>query len=148
MAVPKSTHLLAPIRQLSSNSRNARIFVTRVQWVFIVEHYLAPLSYLSCQNKFMDTFPDCSVPSKSTVSRLINRSRDNTKPAEQKPFRSTFDVKWRYRTQWTFAAWTVTLLVFWFHCNLFVDKQNMSGVRVAGLFDNRVIGQNEKHLNM
>jgi hypothetical protein len=31
---------------------------------------------LTCQNEFRDTFPDSSVPNKSTVSRLVNRFRD------------------------------------------------------------------------
>jgi hypothetical protein len=47
-----------------------------VQRVFIVEHYLASRSYLTCQNEFRDTFPDSPVPNKSTVSRLVNRFRD------------------------------------------------------------------------
>jgi transposase len=44
--------------------------------VFIVEHYLASRSYLTCQNEFRDTFPDSPVPNRSTVSRLVNRFRD------------------------------------------------------------------------
>jgi hypothetical protein len=48
----------------------------QVQRVFIAEHYLAPRSYLTCQNEFRDTFPDSPVPNKSTVSRLVNRFRD------------------------------------------------------------------------
>jgi hypothetical protein len=44
--------------------------------VFIVEHYLASRSYLTCQNEFRDTFPDSPVPNKSTISRLVNRFRD------------------------------------------------------------------------
>jgi hypothetical protein len=48
---------------------------SQVQRVFIVEHYLASRSYLSCQNEFMDTFPDSPVPNKSTISRLVNRFR-------------------------------------------------------------------------
>jgi hypothetical protein len=47
-----------------------------MQRVFIVEHYLASRSYLTCQVKFRDTFPDSPVPNKSTVSRLVNRFRD------------------------------------------------------------------------
>jgi hypothetical protein len=46
------------------------------QRVFIVEHYLASRSYLTCQNEFRDTFPDSPVPNKSIVSRLVNRFRD------------------------------------------------------------------------
>jgi hypothetical protein len=48
---------------------------SQVQRVFIVEHYLASRSYLTCQNGFWDTFPDSPVPNKSTVSRLVNRFR-------------------------------------------------------------------------
>jgi hypothetical protein len=47
-----------------------------VQRVFIVEHYLASRSNLTCQNEFRVTFPDYPVPDKSTVSRLVNRFRD------------------------------------------------------------------------
>jgi hypothetical protein len=49
---------------------------SQVQRVFIVEHYLASRSYLTCQNEFRDTFPDSPVPDKSTISRLMNRFRD------------------------------------------------------------------------
>jgi hypothetical protein len=37
---------------------------------------LASRSYLICQNELRDTFPDSSVPNKSTISRLVNRFRD------------------------------------------------------------------------
>jgi hypothetical protein len=47
-----------------------------VQRVFIVEHYLAYRSYLTCQNEFRDTFPDSPMPNKPTISRLVNRFRD------------------------------------------------------------------------
>jgi hypothetical protein len=69
-------NLPALVRQLSSNSRSARVSFSQVQRVFIVEHYLASRSYLTCQNEFRDTFPDFPVPNKSTVSRLVNRFRD------------------------------------------------------------------------
>jgi hypothetical protein len=39
--------------------------------MFIVEHHLAPRSYLTYQNEFRGTFPDSPVPNKSTVSRLV-----------------------------------------------------------------------------
>jgi hypothetical protein len=68
-------NLLAPIRNLSSNSRSARMSFSQVQRVFIVEHYLASRSYLTCQNEFRDTFYDSPVPNKLTVSRLVNRFR-------------------------------------------------------------------------
>jgi hypothetical protein len=48
---------------------------SQVQRVFIVEHYLASRSYLTCHSEFRDTFPDSPVPNKST-SRLVNRFRD------------------------------------------------------------------------
>jgi hypothetical protein len=49
---------------------------SQMQRVFIVEHYLASRTYLTCQNEFRDTFPDSPVPNKSTISRLVNRFRD------------------------------------------------------------------------
>jgi hypothetical protein len=44
--------------------------------VFIVEHCLAPRSYLTCHNEERNTFPDSPVANKSTISRLVNRFRD------------------------------------------------------------------------
>jgi hypothetical protein len=52
---------------------------SQVQWVFIVEHYLVSRSYLTYQNEFRDTLPESTVPSKSTVSRLVNRFRDRNR---------------------------------------------------------------------
>jgi hypothetical protein len=69
-------NLLAPVRQLSLNSRSARMSFSQVQRVFIVEHYLASHSYLTCQNEFTDTFPYYPMPNKSAGSRLLNRFRD------------------------------------------------------------------------
>jgi hypothetical protein len=50
--------------------------LSEVQLVFIVEHYLASRSYLTCQNKFTDTFPDSPVPNKSIISLLVKSIRD------------------------------------------------------------------------
>jgi hypothetical protein len=74
--VTSCCNLLAPVRQLSSNSRSARMSFSQVERVFIVEHYLVSRSYLTCQNEFRDTFPDSPVPNKSTISRLVNRFRN------------------------------------------------------------------------
>jgi hypothetical protein len=41
--------------------------------VFLVENYVSFRSYFTCQNEFRGTFPDVSVPKKSTVFRLVNR---------------------------------------------------------------------------
>jgi hypothetical protein len=71
--VTSCCNLLAQVRHLSSSSRSARMSFSQVQRVFIVEHYLASRSYLTCQNEFRDTFPDSPVPSKSTISRLVDR---------------------------------------------------------------------------
>jgi hypothetical protein len=74
--VASCCNLLAPVRQLSFNRRSARMSFSQVQRVFIVQHYLASRSYLTCQNEFRDTFPYSPVPNKSTISRLVNRFRD------------------------------------------------------------------------
>jgi hypothetical protein len=49
---------------------------SQVQRAFIVEHYLASRSYLTCRNEFRVTFPISPVPDKSTISRLVDRFRD------------------------------------------------------------------------
>jgi hypothetical protein len=42
-------------------------------------------------------------------------------------------------TWWTFPTLNITLFfVFWFQCNLFVDKQNVCQEWVAWLFDHSV----------
>jgi hypothetical protein len=69
-------NLLAPVLQLSFNSRSARMSFSQVQRVFTEKQYLASHSYLTCQNEFKDTFPDSPVPNESTVSRLVNRFLD------------------------------------------------------------------------
>jgi hypothetical protein len=74
--VTSCCNLLAPVRQLSFNSRSARMSFPQVQRVFIVEHYLTSRSYLTCHSEFRDTFPDSPVLNKSTISRLVNRFRD------------------------------------------------------------------------
>jgi hypothetical protein len=122
-----SCNLLAPVRQLSSNSRSARMSFSQVQWVFIVEHYLASRSYKTCQNEFRDTFPDSPVPNKSTVSRLVNRFRD-TGSVQDRDRSGRPSVlsgngldECRHRwTRWTFPTLNRTLFfVFWFQCNFF-----------------------------
>jgi hypothetical protein len=76
MQVTSCCNLLAPVRQLSFNNRSAKMSFSQVQRVFIVEHCLASCSLLNCQNEFRDTFPDSSVPNKSTIYRLVNRFRE------------------------------------------------------------------------
>jgi hypothetical protein len=77
--VTSCCNLLAPVCQLSSCSRNARMSFSQVQRVFIVEHYLASRFY-TCQNEFRDPFPESPVLNRSTISRLVNRFRDTETP--------------------------------------------------------------------
>jgi hypothetical protein len=63
---------LALVCQLSLNSRSARMSFSRVQRVFIVEHYLASRSYVTCQNEFSDP----PVLNRSTICRLVKRFRE------------------------------------------------------------------------
>jgi hypothetical protein len=69
-------NLLTPVYQLSPNNWSARMSFSQVKQVFTVEQYLASHSYLTCQNEFMDTFPDSPVPNKSKVSHLVNHFHD------------------------------------------------------------------------
>jgi hypothetical protein len=52
----------SPIRHLSSDNGTERMSFSQRQRVFIVEHNLANLSHLNCQNYFMDTLSDYPVP--------------------------------------------------------------------------------------
>jgi hypothetical protein len=74
--VTSCCNLLAPVLQLPSNSRSARMPFSQVQRVFIVKHCLASRSYSTCQNEFRDTFTNSPVPNKWTISRLVNGFRD------------------------------------------------------------------------
>jgi hypothetical protein len=47
-----------------------------VKRLFIVEHFLASRSYLTCRNEFRDTFTYSSASNKWTVSRLAHRFGD------------------------------------------------------------------------
>jgi hypothetical protein len=67
-----SCRLVAPVRHLFSNNRSARMGLSHMQRVFLVENYQKFRSYLTCQNKFRVTLPDSSVPNKSTVFRMVN----------------------------------------------------------------------------
>jgi hypothetical protein len=65
-------NLLAPVRQLSFNSRNSRLSFSQAKRLFTVEHCLASRSYLTCQNAFCYILLDSPVWNISTVSRLAN----------------------------------------------------------------------------
>lgn len=71
-------NLLVPVHQLSSNIRSARLCFLQVQWISIVEHYLASHFYLTCHSGFRDIFFDYPAPNNSmaiysvTVSFLMS----------------------------------------------------------------------------
>jgi hypothetical protein len=117
-------NLLALVCQLSFSSRSARMSFSQVQWVFIVKHYLASHSYLTCQNEFRVTFPDSSVANKSTISRLVNHfcCRRNSLSGcikHEEMSECMHCLMW-----WTFPTLHKTLFfVFWFQCNLFLTNR-------------------------
>jgi hypothetical protein len=131
--VTSCCNLLAPVRQLSSNSRGARMSFSQVQRVFIVEHYLASRSYLTCQNEFRDTFPYSPVPNKSTAFRLVNRFRHCRNSSlgwikyEEK---SECMHRW---TRWTFPTLDISFFFFlisvWF---IFWQIQHVSVMFFSG----------------
>jgi hypothetical protein len=51
-------------------------FFSLVQRVFIAENYVASRSHLIWKSEFRVTFPDFSLPNKSTVSRRVNSFRE------------------------------------------------------------------------
>jgi hypothetical protein len=134
-------NLLAPVLQLSSNSRSARMSFSQVQRVFIVEYCLVSRSYLTCQKEFRDTFLDSPVTNKSTVSRLVNCFRDTETPPGCIKHEKKSECMRRW-TRWTFPERTVTLFffVFWF-----IDKQDICQ-EWAWLFDHSVLWKFWFHL--
>jgi hypothetical protein len=70
------------------------MYFSQAQQVFIVEHYLASRSYLTCQNEFTDTFPDSPVSNKSTIPRLVNRFCD-TGSVQERNHSVTLDMRKR-----------------------------------------------------
>jgi hypothetical protein len=115
-------NLLVPVCQLSSNNRSARMSSSQVQQVFIVEHYLASCSYLTCQNEFRDKFPDSPVPNELTISCLVHfkcHCRNYSPGCIKHEEKSECMLCWMW---WTFLTLNKTLFFFWFQCNLFFDK--------------------------
>jgi hypothetical protein len=49
---------------------------SQARHVFVIEHYLQSQSYLKRQDDFWSAFPKVQVPEKSTVFRLVARSRE------------------------------------------------------------------------
>jgi hypothetical protein len=136
-------NLLAPVHQLSFNSQSARMSFSQVQQVFIVEHYLASCSYLTCQNDFRDTFPDSHVPNKSTVSHLVNHfhhCRNSSPGCITHDEKSECMHRWM---QWTFPALNITLFfVFWFNVIYFLTNRTCVRNGLRGFFDHSVLHYN------
>jgi hypothetical protein len=108
-----------PVRQLSFNSRSARMSFSQVQRVLTVKQYLASCSYFTCQNEFRDTFSDSSVPNKSTTSHLVNSFRHTGSVQDRNcsgwpPVLSDFG--WypsNFIMLWTFTTLDITLFLFY-----------------------------------
>src|SRR5678815_5051195 len=54
------------------------------QRVFILEQYLACLSYARVKNALSDRYPDEAVPNNLTITRLIAHFRENGSVADRK----------------------------------------------------------------
>jgi hypothetical protein len=89
----------------------------------IVEHCLASLSSLTCQNECRDTFRDYpgakqidNIPSGEQFPWQRKSSPDCIKHEENSECMHR-------RTRWTFPTLNITFFfVLWFQCNLFFDK--------------------------
>jgi hypothetical protein len=102
-------NLLAPVRQLSSNSRSARMSFSQVQRVFIVEHYLASRAYLTCQKEFSDTFPDSPVPNNISSGEPFPWHGNSSPGCIKHEEKSECMHRW---TRWTFPTLITLLFVF------------------------------------
>jgi hypothetical protein len=59
-------------------------FFSQDQRVFILEHYTSTRSYAERQNAFRNYFPDCVVPNKSAIQRLVERFRETGSTGEKR----------------------------------------------------------------
>jgi transposase len=60
------------------------MFFSQDQSVFILEHYFSTRSYAECQNAFRNSFPDSTVPNKSTIQRFVERFRETGSTGEKR----------------------------------------------------------------
>jgi hypothetical protein len=58
-------------------------FSPQDQRAFIFERYFSTRLYAKCQNAFRNSFPDCVVPNKSTIQRLVERFRETGSTGEK-----------------------------------------------------------------
>jgi hypothetical protein len=113
---------LAPVCQLSFNSRRAKSLFSHLHRVFIVEHCLASRSHLNCQNELMGTFLDSPVPHIRRTEtdywavHLKHHSR-NSSPGSTKHVEKSKRGR-RYNTQCSI------LFCFLFERNLFFYAEN------------------------
>jgi hypothetical protein len=134
----RSRHVVTCSCQSSFNSRSARMSFSQVQWVFIVKHYLASHSYLTCQNEFRDTFPDSPVPNKLTISHgepflsLQKLFIGLHQTWEKECMHASLNVVDISNTSYNIV------FVSWFQCNLVFDKRNMCQEWDVWLFDHPV----------
>jgi hypothetical protein len=111
---------LVPVHQLSFNSRSTRMSFSQVQRVFIVKHYLASHSYLTCQNEFRGTFPDSPVPNKSTISCSVNCFHHCINSSL---IASNMRKRVHHWMQWTFPTLNITLFFCFLSSILFIFWQ-------------------------
>jgi hypothetical protein len=94
-----------------------------VQQVFIVEHYLASHSYLTCQNEFRDTFSRLSC-----AKQIDNILSGEPFLSLQKLFtglHQTWGKEWMHasvNTMHISNTYYNIVFVFWFQCHLFFGK--------------------------
>jgi hypothetical protein len=63
-------------RHLRKRCAGANMVYSRAECVFILEYYFASKSFAAVHESFSNAYPDKEVPNKTTIHRLVTKSRD------------------------------------------------------------------------
>jgi hypothetical protein len=115
---------LSPVRQVSSVRRKDDFFTSATS----VRCRTLPGILLTCQNEFRDIFPYSSVPTKSTISCLVNRFQAIQQTLHWVASNMTKEVNACVWKRWTFPALNM-ILFFFYHLNIVYVLKNRTCVR-------------------
>jgi hypothetical protein len=122
----RSRHVVTCSRQSVSCLQTVDVqgcLFSHVQRVFIVDHYLASRSCVTCQNEFRDNVPIllCQTIRQYLVWWTVSVTQELFTGLHQ-----TWGREWVYASlnevDISDTQYNIAFFVFWFHCNLFFDK--------------------------
>jgi hypothetical protein len=145
-------NLLAPVRQLSFNSRSARMSFSQVQRVFIVENYLAFRSYLpEWVYGYISRFSCAKNIDNISSRKQFPWHRNSSSGCIKHEAKSECMHHW---TRWTFPTLDITLLLFsyfnviYFLTNITCVRNGLREFSITLYFYNSLIRWGSKWLTI